>query len=134
MSVLARLRGDSPLEIEDLASKIQGEATRLVWNTNNVPKAWREIYSKPMIRIAMRLKRHIRRANKIRCTDNGLLARRKNLANEALNDLDDMFAIIDAIADTLPIKWDEFDNLLKLMITEQGKIQNWRDNTRLIKK
>jgi len=128
------LRGDSPLEIEDLASKIQGEATRLVWNTNNVPKAWREIYSKPMIRITMRLKRHIRRANKIRCTDNGLLAKRKNLVNEAINDLDDMFAIIDSIADTLPIKWDKFDNLLKLMITEQGKLQNWRDNTRIIKK
>ena len=134
MSVLARLRGESPLKVQITASKIQGEATRLVWNTNNIPKAWREIYSKPMIRITMRLKRHIRRANKIKCTDKGLVAKRKNLINEALNDLEDMYDIIDSIADTLPMKWDRFDSLLDLMIYEDEKLRNWRDTTTLIKK
>lgn len=38
MSVLARLRGKSQLDVLQLAEEIRAEATRLVWNTNVVPK------------------------------------------------------------------------------------------------
>ena len=38
MSVLARLRSASKLDVLDLAEEIRAEATRLVWNTNIVPK------------------------------------------------------------------------------------------------
>ena len=65
MSVLARLRGPSQMEVFQLAEEIRAEATRLVWNTNVVPKGWRDIFAKPMCKLCQKLYHHIRKANSI---------------------------------------------------------------------
>lgn len=65
MSVLARLRGKSQLDVLQLAEEIRAEATRLVWNTNVVPKGWRDVFSKPMCALCQKLYDEIRTANGI---------------------------------------------------------------------
>ena len=60
MSVLARLRSASKLDVLDLAEEIRAEATRLVWNTNVVPKGWRDIFAKPMCLLCHKLYNQIR--------------------------------------------------------------------------
>ncbi len=131
-SVLQRLRKPSPLKVEDHAQKIQAEATRLVWNTNNVPKGWRDVFAKPMCMRTINLIDHIDRANAIKCTNEAKLQRRKDYIQEALRDLKSMYKLINYMANTLPINWNKFDTLLNLMLDEKEYLQNWLDSTRMI--
>ena len=53
------------MDVFQLAEEIRAEATRLVWNTNVVPKGWRDIFSKPMCLLCQKLYNQIRAANSI---------------------------------------------------------------------
>ena len=132
MSVLARLRGKSRLDIEDLAEKIQAEATRLVWNTNNVPKGWRDVFSKPMCALTVKLKHHIREANSIYCDTDEKVEQRKEEVRKAKNTLKDMYDLINYLCFTLPVDWNKMDTLLNLMIEEEAKLSKWRESIKKI--
>ena len=84
MSVLARLRSASKLDVLDLAEEIRAEATRLVWNTNVVPKGWRDIFAKPMCLLCHKLYNQIRAANRIWSTTEELVEKRKAKAKREI--------------------------------------------------
>ena len=132
-SVLARLRKPSPLKVEDHALMIQAEATRLVWNTNNVPKSWRDVFAKPMCLRTINLIDHINRANAIKCTTEEKVQKRKEIIEDAQNDLKSMYNLINYMANTLPIDWNKFDTLLNLMLEEKDFLKNWHDSTKIVK-
>ena len=134
MSVLARVRRASKLDVLDLAEEIRAEATRLVWNTNVVPKGWRDIFAKPMCLLCHKLYNQIRAANRIWSTTEELVEKRKAKAQEALDTLRDIYDLINYLATTLPVDWNRFDPLLNLMLKEEGKLKNWKDNTKIIKR
>ena len=90
MSVLARLRSASKLDVLDLAEEIRAEATRLVWNTNVVPKGWRDVFAKPMCALCHKLHTQIRAANRIWSTTEELVEERKKKAQEAIDTLRDI--------------------------------------------
>lgn len=127
MSVLARLRGKSCLDVEDLAEKIQGEATRLVWNTNNVPKGWRDTFAKPMCALTVQLIHQIDNANSIKYMTDEQVEQRKEEVRKAKVVLRDMYKLINYMGNTLPIDWNKFDTLLNMMIEEEKKLTNWRE-------
>ena len=134
MSVLARLRSASKLDVLDLAEEIRAEATRLVWNTNIVPKGWRDIFAKPMCALCHKLHTQIRAANRIWSTTEELVEKRKAKAQEAIDTLRDIYDLINILATTLPVDWNRFDPLLNLMLKEEGKLKNWKDNTKIVKR
>ncbi len=134
MSVLARLRSASKLDVLDLAEEIRAEATKLVWNTNVVPKGWRDIFAKPMCALCHKLYTQIRAANRIWSTTEELVEKRKAKAQEAIDTLKDIYDLINYIATTLPVDWNRFDPLLNLMLKEEGKLKNWKDNTKIVKR
>lgn len=130
-NVYNRLRKESPLQVENLAREIQGEATRFVWNTNNIPKGWRDVFAKPMCNLTMQLLHHIRAANSIWCTDEMKAQQRKEECRMALLVLQDMLDMITYMGNTLPINWNKFDALLTLIEEEQQKIRDWRDSVKV---
>ncbi len=134
MSVLARLRSASKLDVLDLAEEIRAEATRLVWNTNVVPKGWRDVFAKPMCALCHKLHTQIRAANRIWSTTEELVEERKKKAQEAIDTLRDIYDLINYLATTLPVDWNRFDPLLNLMLKEEGKLKNWKDNTKIVKR
>ena len=134
MSVLARLRRASKLDVLDLAEEIRAEATRLVWNTNVVPKGWRDVFAKPMCALCHKLHTQIRAANRIWSTTEELVEERKKKAQEAIDTLRDIYDLINYLATTLPVDWNRFDPLLNLMLKEEGKLKNWKDNTKIVKR
>lgn len=134
MSVLARLRSASKLDVLDLAEEIRAEATRLVWNTNVVPKGWRDVFAKPMCALCHKLHTQIRAANRIWSTTEELVEKRKAKAQEAIDTLRDIYDLINYLATTLPVDWNRFDPLLNLMLKEEGKLKNWKDNTKIVKR
>ena len=134
MSVLARLRSASKLDVLDLAEEIRAEATRLVWNTNVVPKGWRDVFAKPMCALCHKLHTQIRAANRIWRTTEELVEERKKKAQEAIDTLRDIYDLINYLATTLPVDWNRFDPLLNLMLKEEGKLKNWKDNTKIVKR
>lgn len=134
MSVLARLRSASKLDVLDLAEEIRAEATRLVWNTNVVPKGWRDVFAKPMCALRHKLHTQIRAANRIWSTTEELVEERKKKAQEAIDTLRDIYDLINYLATTLPVDWNRFDPLLNLMLKEEGKLKNWKDNTKIVKR
>ncbi len=134
MSVLARLRSASKLDVLDLAEEIRAEATRLVWNTNVVPKGWRDVFAKPMCALCHKLHTQIRAANRIWSTTDELVEERKKKAQEAIDTLRDIYDLINYLATTLPVDWNRFDPLLNLMLKEEGKLKNWKDNTKIVKR
>lgn len=131
MSVLARLRGPSQMEVFQLAEEIRAEATRLVWNTNVVPKGWRDIFAKPMCKLCQKLYHHIRKANSIWADTEEKVQARKDETQEAINTLRDIYDLINYIATTLPVDWNKFDKLLTLMLKEEEKLKNWKDGVKL---
>ena len=134
MSVLARLRSASKLDVLDLAEEIRAEATRLVWNTNVVPKGWRDVFAKPMCALCHKLHTQIRAANRIWSTTEELVEERKKKAQEAIDTLRDIDDLINYLATTLPVDWNRFDPLLNLMLKEEGKLKKWKDNTKIVKR
>lgn len=132
MSVLARLRGNSRLAVEDFAERIQAEATRLAWNTNIVPKGWRDIFSKPICSLTVKLIHHIQEANSIRCYTDEKVNQRKEEVRRACMVLRDMYDLINYIATTLPVDWNRFDTLLNLMLEEDQKLKNWKESIKKI--
>ena len=134
MSVLARLRSASKLDVLDLAEEIRAEATRLVWNTNVVPKGWRDVFAKLMCALCHKLHTQIRAANRIWSTTEELVEERKKKAQEAIDTLRDIYDLINYLATTLPVDWNRFDPLLNLMLKEEGKLKNWKDNTKIVKR
>ena len=134
MSVLARLRSASKLDVLDLAEEIRAEATRFVWNTNVVPKGWRDVFAKPMCALCHKLHTQIRAANRIWSTTEELVEERKKKAQEAIDTLRDIYDLINYLATTLPVDWNRFDPLLNLMLKEEGKLKNWKDNTKIVKR
>ena len=134
MSVLARLRSASKLDVLDLAEEIRAEATRLVWNANVVPKGWRDVFAKPMCALCHKLHTQIRAANRIWSTTEELVEERKKKAQEAIDTLRDIYDLINYLATTLPVDWNRFDPLLNLMLKEEGKLKNWKDNTKIVKR
>lgn len=134
MSVLARLRSASKLDVLDLAEEIRAEATRLVWNTNVVPKGWRDVFAKPMCALCHKLHTQIRAANRIWSTTEELVEERKKKAQEAIDTLRDIYDLINYLATTLPVDWNRFDPLLNLMLKEEGELKNWKDNTKIVKR
>lgn len=134
MSVLARLRSASKLDVLDLAEEIRAEATKLVWNTNVVPKGWRDVFTKPMCALCHKLYTQIRAANRIWSTTEELVEVRKAKAQEAIDTLRDIYDLINYLATTLPVDWNRFDPLLNLMLKEEGKLKNWKDNTKIVKR
>lgn len=134
MSVLARLRSASKLDVLDLAEEIRAEATRLVWNTNVVPKGWRDVFAKPMCALCHKLHTQIRAANRIWSTTEELVEERKKKAQEAIDTLRDIYDLINYLATTFPVDWNRFDPLLNLMLKEEGKLKNWKDNTKIVKR
>lgn len=134
MSVLARLRSASKLDVLDLAEEIRAEAIRLVWNTNVVPKGWRDVFAKPMCALCHKLHTQIRAANRIWSTTEELVEERKKKAQEAIDTLRDIYDLINYLATTLPVDWNRFDPLLNLMLKEEGKLKNWKDNTKIVKR
>ena len=134
MSVLARLRSASKLDVLDLAEEIRAEATRLVWNTNVVPKGWLDVFAKPMCALCHKLHTQIRAANRIWSTTEELVEERKKKAQEAIDTLRDIYDLINYLATTLPVDWNRFDPLLNLMLKEEGKLKNWKDNTKIVKR
>lgn len=134
MSVLSRLRGPSQMEVFQLAEEIRAEATRLVWNTNVVPKGWRDIFAKPMCNLCQKLYHHIREANSIRCHTEEKVRDRKEEVQKAIGVLRDIYDLINYIATTLPVDWNKFDKLLTLMLKEEEKLKNWKDGVKLRQK
>ena len=132
MSVLARLRGPSQLEVEKLAEEIRAEGTRLAWNTNLIPKKWRDNFSKPLCSLLHGLYCKVVRTNKIRTTTEELVVKRKKEAQEAIDILEEIYELINYIATTLPVDWNKFNTILTLMEKERKKLENWRDSTKLI--
>ncbi|MCD8286167.1 MAG: hypothetical protein LUD50_02945 [Clostridia bacterium] len=131
-SVLARMRGKTSLDVLTKAEEIRAEATRLVWNTNIVPKGWRDVFAKPMCRICCDLYDQIKEANEIRATTEGKVQERKQKAQDAINTLGRIYNLIGYLATTLPVDWNRFDNLLTMMVDEEKRLRNWRDSTKLI--
>ena len=134
MSVLARLRGKSQLDVLQLAEEIRAEATRLVWNTNVVPKGWRDVFSKPMCALCQKLYDEIRMDNGIWTYTEEKVAERKRKAQEAIDTLRDIYNLINYLATTLPVDWNKFDALLNLMLKEDEKLRNWKDRVKLIER
>lgn len=132
MSVLSRLRSKSQLDVFKIGEDIRSEATRLVWNTNVVPKGWRDVFSKPMCLKCEELFHHMRAANSIRCTSDEKVEARKEMVQLALNDLKDMYDLITYMATTLPIDWNKFDKILTDMIEEEKKLKSWKDSVKRI--
>ena len=60
--------------------------------------------------------------------------KRKAKAQEALDTLRDIYDLINYLATTLPVDWNRFDPLLNLMLKEEGKLKNWKDNTKIVKR
>jgi hypothetical protein len=134
MSVLARLRGKSQMDVFQLAEEIRAEATRLVWNTNVVPKGWRDIFSKPMCLLCQKLYNQIRAANSIWANTEEKVQERKDATQKAINTLQEIYDLINYMATTLPVDWNKFDTLLNLMLKESDKLKNWKDGVKLKKK
>ncbi len=134
MSVLARLRGKSQMEVFKLAEEIRAEATRLVWNTNVVPKGWRDVFAKPMCLICQKLYDQIREANSIWTDTEEKVKQRKDKTQEAIRTLRQIYDLINYLATTLPVDWNKFDTLLNLMLKEEDKLRNWKDGVKLIQK
>lgn len=134
MSVLARLRGKSQMDVFQLAEEIRAEATRLVWNTNVVPKGWRDIFSKPMCLLCQKLYNQIRAANSIWANTEEKVQERKDATQKAINTLQEIYDLINYMATTLPVDWNKFDTILNLMLKESDKLKNWKDGVKLKKK
>lgn len=133
MSVLGRLRSKSQMDIFQIAEEIRVEATRFVWNINNVPKGWRDVFAKPMCLLCEQLYHHMRVANSIRAVSEEKAEERKEEAQKALNVLKDMYDLINYMGTTLPIDWNKFDKLLTLMISEEDKLKNWKNSVKVKK-
>lgn len=134
MSVLSRLRGKSQLEVLKLAEEIRAEATRVVWNTNVVPKGWRDVFAKPMCALCHKMYKQIRDANRVWANTEEKVEERKQKAQDAIDTLQDIYDLIDYLATTLPVDWNRFDTVLKLMMKEKDKLKNWKDGVKLKKK
>ena len=134
MSVLARLRSKSQMDVFQLAEEIRAEATRLVWNTNVVPKGWRDIFAKPMCLLCQQLYNQIREANSIWTTTEEKVQKRKDKTQEAIDTLRKIYDLINYLATTLPVDWNKFDTLLNLMLKEEDKLKNWKDGVKLIQR
>ena len=122
------------MDVLDLAEEIRAEATRLVWNTNVVPKGWRDTFAKPMCALCHKLYIQIWDANRIWSTTEELVEKRKAKAQEAIDTLRDIYFLINYIATTLPVDWNRFDPILNLMLKEEKKLKNWKDNTKIVKR
>ena len=131
MSVLSRLRGKSQLEVLKLAEEIRAEATRVVWNTNVVPKGWRDVFAKPMCAICHKLYKQIHDANRIWADTEEKVEERKRKTQEAIDTLQDIYDLINYLATTLPVDWNKFDTLLSLMLKENEKLKNWKDGVKV---
>ena len=127
-------RGRWPHERFGQAEEIRAEATRLVWNTNVVPKGWRDVFSKPMCALCQKLYDVIRTANGIWTYTEEKVAERKKKAQEAIDTLRDIYNLINYLATTLPVDWNKFDTLLNLMLKEEEKLRNWKDRVKLIER
>ena len=87
-----------------------------------------------MCLLCHKLYNQIRAANRIWSTTEELVEKRKAKAQEALDTLRDIYDLINYLATTLPVDWNRFDPLLNLMLKEEGKLKNWKDNTKIIKR
>ena len=122
------------MDVFQLAEEIRAEATRLVWNTNVVPKGWRDIFSKPMCPLCQKLYNQIRAANSIWANTEEKVQERKDATQKAINTLQEIYDLINYMATTLPVDWNKFDTLLNLMLKESDKLKNWKDGVKLKKK
>ncbi len=122
------------MDVFQLAEEIRAEATRLVWNTNVVPKGWRDIFSKPMCLLCQKLYNQIRAANSIWANTEEKVQERKDATQKAINTLQEIYDLINYMATTLPVDWNKFDTLLNLMLKESDKLKNWKDGVKLKKK
>ena len=122
------------MDVFQLAEEIRAEATRLVWNTNVVPKGWRDIFSKPMCLLCQKLYNQIRAANSIWANTEEKVQERKDATQKAINTLQEIYDLINYMATTLPMDWNKFDTLLNLMLKESDKLKNWKDGVKLKKK
>ena len=122
------------MDVFQLAEEIRAEATRLVWNTNVVPKGWRDIFSKPMCLLCQKLYNQIWAANSIWANTEEKVQERKDATQKAINTLQEIYDLINYMATTLPVDWNKFDTLLNLMLKESDKLKNWKDGVKLKKK
>ena len=122
------------MDVFQLAEEIRAEATRLVWNTNVVPKGWRDIFSKPMCLLCQKLYNQIRAANSIWANTEEKVQERKDATQKAINTLQEIYDLINYMANTLPVDWNKFDTILNLMLKESDKLKNWKDGVKLKKK
>ncbi len=122
------------MDVFQLAEEIRAEATRLVWNTNVVPKGWRDIFSKPMCLLCQKLYNQIRAANSIWANTEEKVQERKDATQKAINTLQEIYDLINYMATTLPVDWNKFDTILNLMLKESDKLKNWKDGVKLKKK
>lgn len=131
-SVLARLRSTSQLEIFNNGENLRAELTRFVWNTNNVPKGWRDTFTKPMCALLQELFHHMNVGNRIRATNEAILEQRKEEQQKAIDTLKDIYALINYMATTLPIDWNKFDNILKMMIRQEKLLKAWKKASKIV--
>ncbi len=122
------------MDVFQLAEEIRAEATRLVWNTNVVPKGWRDIFSKPMCLLCQKLYNQIRAANSIWANTEEKVQERKDATQKAINTLQEIYDLMNYMATTLPVDWNKFDTILNLMLKESDKLKNWKDGVKLKKK
>lgn len=87
-----------------------------------------------MCALCHKLYTQIRAANRIWSTTEELVEKRKAKAQEAIDTLRDIYDLINYLATTLPVDWNRFDPLLNLMLKEEGKLKNWKDNTKIVKR
>ncbi len=133
-SVLARLRSTSQLEIFNNGEQLRAELTRFVWNTNNVPKGWRDTFTKPMCTLLQVLFHHMNVGNRIRATNEEILAERKEEQQKAIDTLKDMYDLINYMATTLPMDWNKLDNILKMMIRQEKLLKAWKKASKIVSK
>ncbi len=131
-SVLARPRSTSQLEIFNNGENLRAELTRFVWNTNNVPKGWRDTFTKPMCALLQELFHHMNVGNRIRATNEVILEQRKEEQQKAIDTLKDIYALINYMATTLPIDWNKFDNILKMMIRQEKLLKAWKKASKIV--
>ena len=131
-SVLARLRSTSQLEIFNNGENLRAELTRFVWNTNNVPKGWRDTFTKPMCALLQELFHHMNVGNRIRATNEAILEQRKEEQQKAIDTLKDIYALINYMATTLPIDWNKFDIIFRMLIRQEKLLKAWKKASKIV--
>ena len=133
MSVLARLRSESPFEVRDNARKLEVKIIRLCMNEKYFPKRYRFILTTNIIEDAHKMVDYIEAANVIPLSDE-YVKRRRMYQKESIIKIENLFRkliLAEELGFTIPEA--TLIELGEALNKEESLIKNWieSDKTRI---